>query len=627
MCVAAGAVWVASTYDRGIVRFDPVSRRTTTIPPRRQPTQLACGGGSCGPASQSSGTVTQVSAAPRRVVRRIAVGRGASGARVGTRRAVGGQHRRRDGVAHRSAPRRADRGDPARRARRARRSVVAAPAASGSATSAAGTVARIDPARNAVVTAAEDRQPAAGPRRRRRSAVGERPRDPARSIAAGRCAILQSVTADGVRLPARLLDPAARLRRMVRPCPLTNDGLVAFRRVGGRRGDTLVPDLATSLPAPTDGGRTYAFRLRRGLRYSTGAAVRASDIRRGLERVLRKAVGHRGVLHRDPRRRRRAQRARGCDLSAGIEVDDAAGTITFRLDRGPTPTSSTSWRCPRRRGPSGRQPAARRGPPGHRPVHGRRARPAWAVRLVRNPRFRPVDGRPDGYPDEITIDCCADPREPIRAVQQGRADLVGGTSALDGALRPQLDAIVTRYAGQLHTTPVRPPLRVPEHARAAVQPPRRAPRAELRRRSPRRSSPSMAGTRFAQATCQFLPAQLPRLPALLPLHRPRRRRPAVERPDLARARRLIARSHTRGMRVTVVAGHPVIAGHARLIGSCSTELGYRATLRVLPRASTTSATSPTRVTGSRSATVVAPDYPRAPPTPSAARVRPRGPCR
>jgi peptide/nickel transport system substrate-binding protein len=50
---------------------------------------------------------------------------------------------------------------------------------------------------------------------------------------------------------------------------------VAFRRVGGRESDTLVADLAASVPAPTDGGRTYAFQLRRGLRYSTGAAVHA----------------------------------------------------------------------------------------------------------------------------------------------------------------------------------------------------------------------------------------------------------------------------------------------------------------------------------------------------------------
>ena len=45
---------------------------------------------------------------------------------------------------------------------------------------------------------------------------------------------------------------------------------------------SLVPDLATSVPEPTDGGRTYMFNLRRGIRYSTGAEVRASDFVRGV---------------------------------------------------------------------------------------------------------------------------------------------------------------------------------------------------------------------------------------------------------------------------------------------------------------------------------------------------------
>ena len=43
---------------------------------------------------------------------------------------------------------------------------------------------------------------------------------------------------------------------------MTGDGLVAFNQVSGLAGAQLVPDLATSLPAPTDGGRTYTFRLR-----------------------------------------------------------------------------------------------------------------------------------------------------------------------------------------------------------------------------------------------------------------------------------------------------------------------------------------------------------------------------
>jgi YVTN family beta-propeller protein len=55
---------------------------------------------------------------------------------------------------------------------------------------------------------------------------------------------------------------------------MTNDGLVGFRRTGGVEGAQLVPDLATSLPLPTDNGLTYTFYLRTGLLYSTGQPVR-----------------------------------------------------------------------------------------------------------------------------------------------------------------------------------------------------------------------------------------------------------------------------------------------------------------------------------------------------------------
>ena len=55
---------------------------------------------------------------------------------------------------------------------------------------------------------------------------------------------------------------------------MTNDGLVTFQRVGGSNGARLVPDLATAIPVPGDGGRTYTFQVRTGIRYSTGAPVR-----------------------------------------------------------------------------------------------------------------------------------------------------------------------------------------------------------------------------------------------------------------------------------------------------------------------------------------------------------------
>ena len=59
-------------------------------------------------------------------------------------------------------------------------------------------------------------------------------------------------------------DPAANVFSLATVLTLymTNDGLTAFKRVGGSDGEQVVPDLATSLPAPTDGGRTYTFQLR-----------------------------------------------------------------------------------------------------------------------------------------------------------------------------------------------------------------------------------------------------------------------------------------------------------------------------------------------------------------------------
>lgn len=72
---------------------------------------------------------------------------------------------------------------------------------------------------------------------------------------------------------------------------LTNDGLTGFPRVGGSAGARLVPDLAVSLPVPTDGGRSYSFQLRPRIRYSTGQLVQPQDVRRGIERALLSSGG------------------------------------------------------------------------------------------------------------------------------------------------------------------------------------------------------------------------------------------------------------------------------------------------------------------------------------------------
>src|SRR5213592_3177891 len=64
----------------------------------------------------------------------------------------------------------------------------------------------------------------------------------------------------------------------------THDGLVQFKRVGGAAGTKLVPDLATSIPQPTNGGKTYVFHIRKGIKFSNGQVMKPSDFVRTFER-------------------------------------------------------------------------------------------------------------------------------------------------------------------------------------------------------------------------------------------------------------------------------------------------------------------------------------------------------
>ena len=48
------------------------------------------------------------------------------------------------------------------------------------------------------------------------------------------------------------------------------DGLVAQPLTSGRSSLAVVPDLATIVPEPSEGGRTYVFAIRPDVHYSTG---------------------------------------------------------------------------------------------------------------------------------------------------------------------------------------------------------------------------------------------------------------------------------------------------------------------------------------------------------------------
>ena len=69
---------------------------------------------------------------------------------------------------------------------------------------------------------------------------------------------------------------------------VVNTPLLTFQRgVQGVAGSKIIPGLAKALPTVTNGGKTYTFMLRPGLKYSNGTPIKASDETYALERDIK----------------------------------------------------------------------------------------------------------------------------------------------------------------------------------------------------------------------------------------------------------------------------------------------------------------------------------------------------
>src|SRR5881227_4139109 len=109
----------------------------------------------------------------------------------------------------------------------------------------------------------------------------------------------------------------------------THDGLVSFAKVGGVAGTKIVPDLATSIPKPTNGGKTYVFHIRKGIKFSNGQTLKPSDFVTSFERqftVPGPTSFYSGIVGASK------CSTKHCDLSkGGVIADDSAYTLTINL--------------------------------------------------------------------------------------------------------------------------------------------------------------------------------------------------------------------------------------------------------------------------------------------------------
>src|SRR5262245_65968577 len=68
---------------------------------------------------------------------------------------------------------------------------------------------------------------------------------------------------------------------------LLTRSLMGSNHVPGAEGNKLVPDLATAIPKPTDGGKTYTFHLKSSVKFAPprNRAVTSKDVKYALQRL------------------------------------------------------------------------------------------------------------------------------------------------------------------------------------------------------------------------------------------------------------------------------------------------------------------------------------------------------
>jgi YVTN family beta-propeller protein len=568
---AAGLVWVANTGDGTISRIDPRSDLPTTLPVAA--TELAFGAGTLWASERAANQVVRIDPTTRKQVFAIHVGNGPTGIAFG------------DGAAWvaNSLDGTVSRIDPETNSQSAVISVGNGP--TGVAVDSrgvwvsnqfGGTLVRIDPRTNR-----PGRPIGVGNRPQGMAVVGGNVLVTLRESDAGHRGGTLVLRADRPKR-GNVFDPIdVALNNLTYVYPflrMTGDGLTAFNQASGPAGAQLVPDLATSLPTPTDGGRTYTFLLRSGIRYSTGGPVRATDVRSTFERdfALGSPASYFDALVGGAQCRKHPKR---CDLSSGIVANDVARTVTFHLTR-PDPdflyrlASSFAYVLP---ADTPRRPAGTHPLPATGPYMIATYRPRRLIRFIRNPFFHEWSraAQPDGYPDRIDIRIAGTADEAIRDVVDGKGDVVW----LAEPFTPkQISRLEVRYATQILTAPS-------PNLQALFLNTRVAPFNRLDARRAMNLAVDRAaamnawgGPNVALPTCQILPPNFPDYSPYCPYTAGSTNDGAWTAPDLTKAKALVARSRTRGMKVTLWAWS-LAKGFNRVAKTALLSLGYRVTVK------------------------------------------------
>lgn len=359
---------------------------------------------------------------------------------------------------------------------------------------------------------------------------------------------------------------------------VTFDGLVAFAKTGDGVGERIVPDVATEVPKPTDGGKTWKFTIRRGIRFSTGEELTPKDVKASFERIFKVKGPTAGTFYgaidgADQCLRKPSQ----CSLDRGIEVDPKAWTVTFHLTR---PDSEFLQRLAvwfasvlPADAPAKDIGTSVRRLPSTGPYVWKQYEPTKQVVLERNPHFKQwsAEAQPEGFVDRIVVKYGLQPSDQVTAVANGQGDYT-----FDPIPSDRLNEISTKYAEQVHVNQASavwywslntliPPF---DNVKA-----RQAVNYAFDRNS---AVLAYGGPRLARPTCQILPPGYPGYVRYCPYAK------ADGGPDLEKARQLVEESGTKGAAIDVVPSNiPMQERMGEYMATLLRQLGYRPRLKAL----------------------------------------------
>jgi peptide/nickel transport system substrate-binding protein len=358
----------------------------------------------------------------------------------------------------------------------------------------------------------------------------------------------------------------------------TYDGLLAFKKAGGAEAFTVVPDLAENLPTPTNGGKTWVFKLRKGIKFSNGASVTVDDVVASFRRIFKVKSPTSGTFYAGIVGAKAClAKPATCTLEGGVIGDAKTNTVTINLV---APDSEFKYRLAVPH--ASILPA--NSPPndaGTKPIPGTGAYyfasydPNKALVMKRNPYFKQWshDAQPDGYPDQIIQSYGLTVEAQVTAVENGQADWTYENVPAD-----RLSEIGTKYASQVHIEPLTAFWYLPMNVNL---PPfnnlkaRQAVNFAIDRNA---AVKIFGGPNLATPSCQVLPPGFPGHEDYCPYTKNPGK--TWSAPDLAKAKQLVKESGTAGQKVTVYSSDDdVNKAMAVYIQSVLNSIGYQASVK------------------------------------------------